>query len=85
MTNTTTNGCMTLEQLLAEAYRLDDLFQAAVVKQFGKKRAGDMRYAGSEHNEATRQAGTAYWNAINAYLDAKKAAEVVSYEEGGSR
>jgi hypothetical protein len=52
-----------------EAYResqlKDEEFQAAVVRQFGSKNAGIMRYVGSKHNAATKAAADAYWESAN--------------------
>lgn len=53
----------------------DDAFQAAVVKQFGAKQAGTMRYASGLHNKETKTAAKAYWQAATAMLDAKRAAD----------
>mgnify|MGYP001598312016 CR=1 FL=1 len=60
-----------------KAYRAalaaDDTFQAAVVKQFGRKNAGDMRYQSKQHNTETKAAAEAFWIASNALVDANQA------------
>ena len=49
--------------------KADEAFQAAVIRQFGKRRAGDMRYTGSLHNPATKAAAMAYWDASHRWLN----------------
>ena len=63
-----------LENLYRSAEKADAEFQAAVIRQFGKRNAGDMRYRGSRHNAETKAAAERYWVAINAFLDASEAA-----------
>ncbi len=60
---------------LDKVTKADDEFQAAVVRQFGKKRAGDMRYDSREHNVETAEARKRYHAAIatwHAHLDATR-------------
>lgn len=59
-----------IDRLYAIAQAADDKFQAAVIRQFGRKNAGTMRYVSSKHNEATKAAATAYWEAANAAVSA---------------
>jgi len=61
-----------LENLYYAQVAADDAFQAAVVKQFGKKRAGDMRYQPKLFNSATAQACEAYHQAAHAFLDYRR-------------
>lgn len=63
-----------LSDLYTAMVQADTDFQSAVIKQFGSKRAGDMRYQGSSHNQVTRLASESYWRASKAFLDAKDAA-----------
>ena len=44
----------------------DRVFQAAVVKQFGWRKAGDMRYRNDLHNAETKAAGDAFKAATDA-------------------
>ena len=54
------------------ALAADDAFQAAVVKQFGKKNAGDMRYQPKLHNAETKAAYEAFSAASDAWLNSMK-------------
>jgi hypothetical protein len=49
----------------------DDVFQAAVIRQFGRKNAGTMRYLGSKHNAETKAAAEMYWIEANRLVDIK--------------
>jgi hypothetical protein len=60
------------EARYAAAKIADAAFQAAVIKQFGRKNAGTMRYMGSKHNAETKAAAERYWIAANHMLDAKE-------------
>lgn len=60
--------------LYKAALAADDVFQAAVIRQFGRKNAGTMRYLGSEHNAETKSAAVAFWQANKEMLDAMEAA-----------
>ena len=62
-----------IENLYYAHVAADDAFHAAVVRQFGKKRAGDMRYQPKLFNSATAQACEAYHQAAHAFLEAKRA------------
>lgn len=53
--------------------RADDAFQAAVIRQFGKRNAGDMRYRSSLHNAETRAAANAYHVEANKLVDIAQA------------
>lgn len=41
------------QRLYASALKADERFHAEVVRQFGKKRAGDMRYRSNQHDART--------------------------------
>lgn len=58
----------TLEALYRAAIQADDQFQAAVVRQFGAKEAGDARYRFSAYNAATARACNEFHDAMNRYL-----------------
>jgi hypothetical protein len=66
----TKNGAIpTREQVHAlyrKAQKADDAFHAEVVRQFGVRRAGDMRYRTETHDAQTRAAGEAYVRASEA-------------------
>ncbi len=51
----------------------DTAFQAAVIKQFGRKNAGTMRYASRQHNAETAAAAEVFHQAAHAYLEAARA------------
>ena len=57
-----------LEALYRTAKKADDDFQAAVVRQFGAKEAGDARYRFSAYNAATARACNEFHDAMNRYL-----------------
>jgi hypothetical protein len=62
-----------IERLYHMAILADEQFQAAVVKQFGAKQAGDARYMTARHNLETCLAGDAKRMADDAYLQAVRA------------
>src|SRR5260370_747225 len=49
--------------------KADGVFHAAVIRQFGRKNAGTMRYISSQHNPETKAAAEAYWVACADFLD----------------
>jgi len=52
---------------LYEAAKLaDEVFHAAVIKQFGRHNAGDMRYRSTKHNAETKAAAKLYQQASDA-------------------
>lgn len=59
--------------LYKAALEADKRFQAQVIRQFGERNAGTMRYVSSKHDRETRAAATEYWEAANAMLAAIKA------------
>ena len=57
-----------LEALYRTAKKADDDFQAAVVRQFGAKEAGDARYQYRTFNPATQRAHLKFYRAMERYL-----------------
>lgn len=55
------------EALCQAAKAADAVFQAAIVKQFGKTRQGDMRYRNDLHDVGTRLARKTFRDAVEAY------------------
>lgn len=55
------------ERLYKAAKSADEVFQAAIVKQFGKARQGDMRYRNDLHDVESRLAAKAFHDAVEAY------------------
>lgn len=51
------------------AQRADDEFQAAVVRQFGKRTAGTARYQSSRHNAEVKALADRYHVAANKLVD----------------
>lgn len=43
---------MTVNELRLAAYAADEAYSAELVRVYGKKNAGQMRYCGSEHTDA---------------------------------
>lgn len=64
------------------ALEADKRFQAQVIRQFGRKNAGTMRYIASKHDDDTRKAATEYWEAANAMLDEMKATRAKAVANG---
>lgn len=62
-----------LKSLYRSAEHANTAFQSAVVAQFGRRRAGDMRYRSQLHNPTTRAAAETYRQAVSTFLDAKAA------------
>ena len=60
-------------QLLALAAEYDNIFQKALTAEYGKKRAGDMRYRTAMQTPAIRQMGENYRTAIEAWRVAYRA------------
>ena len=58
----------TIEALYRAAQKADDDFQAAVVRQFGAKEAGDARYQYRTFNPATQRAHLKFCRAREKYL-----------------
>ncbi len=58
------------------ALAADDAFQAAVVKQFGKKNAGDMRYQPKLHNAETKAAYQVFSAASDAWRNSLETCEI---------
>ena len=58
----------TLEALYHAAIQADNQFQAAVVRQFGAKEAGDARYQYRTFNPATQRAHLKFYRAMERYL-----------------
>ncbi len=77
MLTTFTDAKAEYESLYYAAQVADEVFQAAVVAQFGRKQAGTMRYASALHDGATKAAAKAYWTAAAKMLDAKRAMDRV--------
>ncbi len=63
-----------IKKLYDEMNAADVVFHKAVVKQFGKKRAGDMRYRSTKHNNVTKATAVVFWEAANRYCAAIEAA-----------
>jgi predicted lipase len=63
------------DELYDALEKADEVFTAAVIKQFGRKQSCDMRYHTAKFNADTRAAAEKYWSAAHVYLDAK--AEVI--------
>ena len=59
-----------IDELYAIAQRADDEFQTAVIRQFGKRNAGLMRYASAKHNPETASASERYHIAANEAVQA---------------
>jgi hypothetical protein len=57
--------------LFDAALKADDLFHAAVVKQFGAENAGTMRYLTTLHNDETRTAFAAKIAADEAFRQSR--------------
>lgn len=62
-----------IEALYGAVEAADKAFHAAVVRQFGKKHAGDMRYCSGEHNAETKAAADKYHLAAHKLFEAKDA------------
>ncbi len=65
-------------KLYNEMNAADAKFTKAVIKQFGKKNSGDMRYRSTKFNEATKAAAEAYWIVSNEYCAAVEAARKIA-------
>ena len=70
-----------VQRLWRGAQEADEAFHSAVVKQFGRKAAGDMRFQSSTHNAETKAAAEFYRRAQAAW---KSEADATKYglEEG---
>jgi hypothetical protein len=67
MTNTMTNTTSKRDRAYAALEEADSRFQAAVIKQYGHKNAGTMRYCTDLHNPETRAAAEEYWTAADVW------------------
>lgn len=62
--HTAGDGC-DMATLQRDAQAADDAFHADLVRQFGAKRAGDMRYAPSSYDDMTAESAHKFKIAIN--------------------
>lgn len=69
------NSTQTTEKQAHEAaLAADEEFQAQVIRQFGRRRAGDMRYRNAHHDAMTTQARLAFQLAVDKWRIARREA-----------